>query len=73
MGCNRFGTSFDLDDGAIAFTGVVATRRACHGPVWDAERGLFAAFRQAASYQVEGDTLTLMDSAGNAIARLARA
>lgn len=73
VGCNRFGTSFDTDAGTIAFTGVIATRKACHGPVWDAERGLFAAFKQATAYMQDGDELILLDSADNEIARFVRA
>ncbi|MCB1478528.1 MAG: META domain-containing protein [Rhodobiaceae bacterium] len=73
VGCNRFGTSLTLDGDDIAFTGVLATRKACFGPVWDAERGLFAAFKHAAGYTQDGNELILLDARGNAIARFARA
>ena len=72
VGCNRFGTSFTLDGDAIAFTGVLSTRKACFGPVWDAERGLYAAFKQAAGYAQDGDELVLLDANGQPIARFAR-
>ncbi|MFN0264413.1 META domain-containing protein [Tepidamorphus sp. 3E244] len=72
VGCNRFGTSFDLKGEAIAFDGVMSTRKACQGPVWDAERNLFAALNRADTHKLEGGVLTLLDAAGNEIARFTR-
>ncbi|MCB1473552.1 MAG: META domain-containing protein [Rhodobiaceae bacterium] len=73
VGCNRFGTQISLLDDRVALSGVVSTRKACQGPVWDAERGLYAAFKQTASMALDGDTMVLVDARGKEIARFVRA
>lgn len=72
VGCNRFGTQISLLDDRVAFSGVVSTRKACQGPMWDAERGLYAAFKQTHTMALSGEELVLMDARGNEVARFVK-
>jgi heat shock protein HslJ len=72
-GCNRYSATFTLEPFAIQSP--LATEMACATPsgVMEQEQAFLAALRQAASYTVEGGTLTLLTRAGTIAVTLAAA
>lgn len=61
-GCNSFGGSYQADaaTGTISFAELISTLMAClDGNVMQVEVNFFAALNGAASYQIQGDTLTI--------------
>jgi len=69
--CNRYsGTWTTGDDDALTLNPGAMTRMACEQPVMDQENAFVAAMTNTASYNRDGDELTLRDSAGNDLATL---
>lgn len=64
-GCNTYSGSFTTSgtDG-IAIGAIAATAMACPEPAMEIEQMYFTALANAATYQIEGNTLTLRDANG---------
>jgi heat shock protein HslJ len=63
-GCNGFGGSYTLADGAITFGNIISTLIACEEPVADQERAILSDFQGTRSYTIQGDTLTITSDNG---------
>ncbi len=63
-GCNRFRAGYEADGDSIAFDPVAGTKMACEPDVLEQESAVFAGFEQAATFAIEGEVLTLLDSDG---------
>jgi heat shock protein HslJ len=68
-GCNRFSTSYTVDGDSITIApSGASTMMACPEPVMTQAQAFAAALGSAATYAVDGASLTLNDSAGTAVA-----
>lgn len=65
-GCNNYSGSFTTDGDKITISKVVSTQRACISPegISEQETQFLTALQQAATYQIDGSTLTIRDSSG---------
>lgn len=68
-GCNRMMGEYERDGDRLRFGQVATTMMACPGEVMGLEREFLDALDAVASWQVEGETLTLVDGEGEARAR----
>lgn len=67
-GCNRLAGSYQLENDALSFGPLVTTRMAClEGG--ETEQAFLGALEAAATWQVEGQALTLRDKSGAAVAQ----
>ena len=68
-GCNRYNTSYSTQGDTIQFSPNAAmTMMACPTPIMDQATAYMAALTGAATYAVDGDTLSLADAAGVTVA-----
>ncbi len=68
-GCNRFSTSYTVDGDSITIApNGASTMMACPEPVMKQAQAFMTALNSAATYAVDGTTLTLKDSSGTAVA-----
>lgn len=64
-GCNTYNGTFTTSGAdQITITDVASTMKACPEPAMQIEQQYFAALGNAATYQIEGSTLTLRDADG---------
>ncbi len=64
-GCNGFSGSYTTTDpDGLTFGELASTMKMCEEPVMELEQQYFAALGNVATYQLEGDRLTLRDAAG---------
>ncbi|MBB3331255.1 heat shock protein HslJ [Halomonas campaniensis] len=68
-GCNRMMGEYERDGDRLRFGQVATTMMACPGEVMGLEREFLDALDAVASWQVEGETLTLVDGEGEVRAR----
>lgn len=68
-GCNRMMGGYELDGDRLSFGQLATTMMACPGDVMEFEREFLDALGDVASWQVEGESLTLVDGEGEARAR----
>lgn len=67
-GCNRLMGSYRLENGALRFGALATTRMAClEGG--ETEQAFLAALEATATWQIEGQTLTLRDESGAVVAQ----
>lgn len=68
-GCNTYGGSYTVEDEQITMGEAFSTEMYCMDPegLMDQEAAYLTALHTAATFQIEGDTLTLWDARGNAI------
>ncbi|MCG7519274.1 YbaY family lipoprotein [Ruegeria sp. Ofav3-42] len=72
-GCNRFSGQAEISGNKINFPdNMAATLMACPPPLDDVERQFFKALQGVTAYAFKGDTLVLLDSAGQPVVQLAR-
>jgi heat shock protein HslJ len=66
-GCNRLTGSYTVDvtEGPISFAQIATTKQLCEPDVAAQEQAILAAIDAAASYSIEGSTMTLSDAAGS--------
>ena len=69
-GCNSYTGSYTLEDGALGFGPLAATRRACPETQMSQEQRFFAALGAVKSARLEAGDLVLADVEGNALVRL---
>jgi heat shock protein HslJ len=68
-GCNRYNSSYSTEGDAIQFSPNAAmTMMACPEPIMDQAAAYMAALTTAATFAVDGDTLTLSDASGATLA-----
>lgn len=67
-GCNRLMGGYRLDGQALSFERPATTLMACPQGM-DTERAFLDALGRVAAWEVEGQTLTLKDAGGSALAR----
>ncbi|HET9722726.1 MAG TPA: META domain-containing protein [Actinomycetota bacterium] len=63
-GCNGYGATYTADGDAIQIGEIAATQMACAPDVSAQETAFFDALGRAATFGIEGSTLTLHDAAG---------
>ena len=63
-GCNAYTGSYTTDGEAITVSEVASTLMGCAPDVSDQEESFFDALGRAASFQIQGSTLTLLDDQG---------
>ena len=71
-GCNSYFTEAMFDGPALYFGPIAGTRMACDALVMRQEAAFFAALAETASYELDNDTLYLLDVDGNQVVRLVR-
>lgn len=71
-GCNDYFTQASGEDGALSFGQAATTRKACSAQVMEQESAFFAALSAIASYEIESDSLRLLDAAGIPLIGLVR-
>jgi len=71
-GCNSFFGSYTLDGDGIVIEQIGSTLMACPDPLMQQEQDFLAALSAAAGYAIDGETLQLLDAAGNVLATFTR-
>lgn len=71
-GCNRFSGRYEQSGSGLSFSPLVATRMACAPDVMQREQAFFAMLRTVRKLSLSGDSLTLLDAAGGALATFTR-
>jgi putative lipoprotein len=71
-GCNSYFSQVQLDGDLIRFSGITSTMKSCGQSLNLQEAAFFDALKAAASWQIAGDELTLLDTAGQPLVILAR-
>ncbi|WP_170758622.1 YbaY family lipoprotein [Ruegeria lacuscaerulensis] len=72
-GCNRFSGRAEISGSRIEFPdNMAATLMACPPPLDEVERQFFKALQGVTTYAQKGDTLVLLDSAGQPVVQFAR-
>ena len=67
-GCNRYAGAYESSGDKLTFGVIASTKMMC--PTLDQEQAFFSMLGKVASYERVGDSLTLFDGSGTAIARL---
>ena len=73
-GCNSYGASWQMSaDGGTKFGETMSTKMACLAPAgaMQVERGVFDTLQKTARLRRDGDSLVMLDAAGQPLARLA--
>jgi heat shock protein HslJ/uncharacterized lipoprotein YbaY len=71
-GCNQYSTSYTVDGDSITISpSGISTMMACPEPIMTQAMDYMTALTSAATFAVEGTTLTLMDGAGMTVATFA--
>jgi heat shock protein HslJ len=76
-GCNRMTGSYTAEaaasEGSVSFSDIGTTKMSCEPEVMEQERQIIAALGAAASYTIEGSTMSLTDADGSLLLTLAAA
>lgn len=66
--CNRFGAGYTVDGNALSVSAqMMSTMMACQPPIMKQEQLFLANLRSAASYSLDGDTLSITNSDGDVV------
>jgi putative lipoprotein len=60
-GCNTLVGTYIAEQGALQFTPAASTMKVCSTPVTEQEQAFFAAMKATTKYQIEGNTLELLN------------
>ncbi len=60
-GCNTLVGTYIAEQGALQFTPAASTMKMCSTPVMEQEKAFFAAMKATTKYQIEGNTLELLN------------
>ncbi len=72
-GCNRFSGQAELSGNGLVFPdNMAATLMACPAPLEEVEDQFFEAMQQVTTYVVAGDSLVLLDAAGEPVLKFIR-
>lgn len=66
-GCNQYNATYTLTDNELTLGPIASTKMACEGERGEREAAFLAALQQVAGYQIERDSLRLLDASGNAL------
>jgi putative lipoprotein len=72
-GCNNYFTEASFETPPLTFGPIAGTRMACDPAVMEQEARFFAALEATSGYDLNGDTLKLVDAAGIPLAGFIRA
>lgn len=72
VGCNGFGGEYEVDGDTFTFGPIVSTLMFCEGPVGEQETVTLSVLQESASFELDGDTLTITSGDGNSAIVLAR-
>jgi heat shock protein HslJ len=76
-GCNRMTGSYSAEspasEGSVSFSDIGTTKMLCEPDVMEQERRIVAALEAAASYSIEGSTMSLTDAGGSLLLTLVAA
>lgn len=61
-GCNGFGGNYTVDSDQLTFSEIVSTLMACEEPLMSQEGAVLKVLTDAATYKIEGNTLTLTNN-----------
>ena len=72
-GCNQFSSTATLSEATIAFTPIISTKMACaDNSLNNQETAYLTALQSAATWKLDGASLTLSDAQGTAVAVFTR-
>ncbi len=70
-GCNRYSGSYTQQGAKLSIgKDIVSTKMACAGPITQQGMAYIAALKQAATFKLDGQQLSLLDASGKALATL---
>ena len=72
-GCNHYNVAYEVDGNSISIGTAMSTMMACDEASMAVENAYLSALESAASYQIDGDTLTLADAGGTDVATFSAA
>lgn len=72
-GCNNYFSEATIEAQVISFSAAAATRMACTQDIMDQENAYFAALSAVSAYELDGESLRLLDAAGVPLIGLVRA
>ncbi len=72
VGCNQFNGSYTLNGSDITFDQFISTKMACIGNASVQESAILSVFVGAATYSLNGDTLTITSADGASVIVLAK-
>jgi heat shock protein HslJ len=67
VGCNSFGGNYKVDGNTITFGSIASTLMACADPIAQQESVIFNVFVNTATFNVDGNTLTITSSDGQSV------
>lgn len=71
-GCNRYSLTIDFTESGMLVGPVAGTKMACPGVRMEIEEAYTQALTSAKDYELDGDTLTLLDEGGTPLLRFER-
>ena len=72
VGCNQFNGGYTLEESNIVFSQFISTKMACIGNASVQESAVLSVFAGAATFSLNGDTLTITSADGASVIVLAR-
>ena len=72
VGCNGFGGEYTVEEDAITFGPIISTKMFCEGPVGEQEAATLSVLSESATFDLDGDTLTITSADGNSVIVLGR-
>jgi heat shock protein HslJ len=72
VGCNSFGGDYKVAGDQITFGSIISTLMACEEPINQQESAVLKTFTGTATYDLNGDTLTITSEDGTTSVVLAR-
>ena len=67
VGCNSFGSDYEVDGNTITFGPITSTLMACADPIMQQEGEVFNVFTKSAAFKIDGDILTVTSVNGEAV------
>jgi heat shock protein HslJ len=64
VGCNSFGGDYKVEGNQITFGSLISTLIACEEPIATQEAAVMKTFTDSATYDLNGDTLTITSADG---------
>lgn len=72
VGCNGFGGEYTVEDNVITFGPIISTKMFCEGPVGEQEATTLSVLSESATFDLDGDTLTISSADGSSVIVLER-
>lgn len=64
VGCNSFGGDYKVEGDQLTFGSIISTLMACEEPIAAQEAAVLKTFTDSATYDLEGDTVTITSADG---------